>query len=194
MQEFKEATFREAYKSIFESTTGTENQCRLYFLQTVAKGTTPIQGKEMTLEQIADAMNQEKPLAEETKSARAMVALRRWYEKPEPENERNAKFYVQKAGLGNIIEWFGNCLNVLKVYKLRSAFDGAVKYANIPEKTEQEKADIVHLAASSLLHSGIAALRDYVVEKMPTYAKKYRFNQETWKAELAESELQHAHK
>lgn len=193
MPEFKEATFTEAYRSIFESMTGKENQCRLYFLQTVAKGTSPIQGQDVTLEKMAHTMNQEKPLADETKTARAMLALRRWYEKPEPENERHAKIYVQKAGLGEITAWFDNCLAVLKVYKMRNAFDAAINYAkNL--STEQEKADMVHLAASSLRHSGIAALRDYVVEKMPTYAKKYRFNEQTWKAELAESELQHAHK
>jgi hypothetical protein len=186
--------FAEAYKAIFETTTGKQNESRLNFLREVSNGYMQIDGKPVKLEDIVRLLNHEKPLAEETKSARAMYAMRKWYEKPEEDHARNAKFYAERAGLQDVVEWFDHCLGVLKVYKMRQAFDAAIEYAK-KKTAEQEKADIVHLAASALLRSGISALSDYVMDKMPAYAKKYHFNQETWKAErIREPQLQHAHK
>jgi len=176
--------FSEAYKAVYDTIAGKDHKERIKFLETVADGHITISGQEITLESVVDALNGKEPLGQEAKSARAMNALRHWYEKRTPDNERTAKYFVTQAGLTDILNHFESCLKVLTIHRLRAAFDAAIVYADTL-KTETEKADMILMAAGALYNSGLQQLRDYVLEKMPAYAKKYHSDPETGKATLA---------
>lgn len=181
--------FVEAYKAVYETTASKDHQERMKFLESIAQGHITISGQKITLEGVVTALNDKDPLGQEAKSARAMNALRHWYEKRTPNNERNAKYFVTQAGLIDILNHFESCLKVLTIHRLRAAFDAAIKYADTL-KTETEKADLILMAAGALYNSGLQQLRDYVLEKMPAYARKYHADPETGKATLGTEKLQ----
>jgi len=164
-----------AYQQIFEveKLTG-DDKLSVNFLEEIARGTVLTGTAKITLEKALEVAEQDDPKSTATAKYRTQCLFREWYLEPTRDNMEAAFLTMSNAGLEPLYGQFFNCQAVLKmnrITELTSEFDRAVRFAG--PLTEKDGAREILIAARKLAESGHKELRDYVIDKIPAYARRF---------------------